>query len=541
MSDTDRSNPMIRSALAVAAASICLSISFSQPSSGQDESDKRLGTVHFATSCNEVAQARFDRAMRYQHSFWYRESKEIFEGVLKADPSCGIAYWGVALSLLNNPHAPPPAGNLPLGLAAVEKGKAIGAKTQRERDFINALAAFYTDFDKVDHRTRVLAYPKAMEGVAQAYPDDDEAQILYAIELNVAAPPSDKTYAMQLKGAGILEPIFQRQPHHPGVAHYLIHRYDTPALAEKGLDAAKRYSQIAPAAPHAQHMPSHIFTRVGYWKESIGSNTESARAAKASNEGHDQLHAMDYLVYAYLQTGQDAKAQAVIDEMRGVSGFTETFIPGPYALAVSPARYAIERGDWNAAAQLAVRPSPLPHVEAITHFARAFGAVRSGKPEAAKADIVKLAELREKLRAAKDAYWAEQVDIQWQVATAWALYAEGKYEDALKAMSDAADAEDKTDKHPVTPGVPTPAREPYGPLLPERGLATDALAGFAATLKKEPNRLGATLGAGAAAEKSGDSAKARQYYAAAVALTENADPVRPQIAQAREFVARGAR
>jgi tetratricopeptide (TPR) repeat protein len=532
---------MIRSAFAVAAASIAASVSFPQPVLAQDETDQRFGTVHFETSCNEVAQRRFDRAMRYQHSFWYRESKELFEEVLKADPDCGIAYWGIALSLLNNPHAPPPVGNLPLGLAAVEKGKAVGAKTQRERDFINAMSAFYTDYDKVDHRTRVLAYLKAMEGVAQAYPSDDEAQILYAIELNVAAPPSDKTYAMQLKGAAILEPIFLRQPRHPGVAHYLIHLYDTPALAERGLDAAKRYSQIAPAAPHAQHMPSHIFTRVGYWKESIGSNTEAARAAKASNEAHDQLHAMDYLVYAYLQTGQDAKAQAILDEMRGLGSFTETFIAGPYALAVSPARYAIERGDWNAAAQLAVRPTPLAHVEAMTHFARALGAARSGQPDAAKADIAKLAELREKLRAAKDAYWAEQVDIQQQVATAWVLYAEGKYDDALKAMSAAADAEDKTEKHPVTPGVPTPARELYGTMLLERGMAKEALAAFEATLKKEPNRLGATLGAGAAAEKSGDSAKARTHYAEAVALTENADPVSPAIAHARAVAAQGAR
>src|SRR5260370_22818080 len=279
-----RRRPMIRSAFAVAAASIAASVLFSQPIWGQEETDQRLGTVHFDTSCNEVAQRRFDRAMRYQHSFWYRESKELFEEVLKADADCGIAYWGIALSLLNNPHAPPPVGNLPLGLAAIEKGKAIGAKTQRERAFINPLAAFYTDFDKVDHRTRVLAYLKAMEGVAQAYPNDDEAQILYAIELNVAAPPSDKTYAMQLKGAAILEPIFLRQPRHPGVAHYLIHLYDTPALSERGLDAAKRYSQITPAAPHAQHMPAPIFTRVGYWKESIGSDSHAAAAAHARNQ-----------------------------------------------------------------------------------------------------------------------------------------------------------------------------------------------------------------------------------------------------------------
>jgi tetratricopeptide (TPR) repeat protein len=543
---------MIRSAFVVSisaftrvftryAAAIAVSASFPQSVLGQAETDQRFGTVHFETSCNDVAQRRFDRAMRYQHSFWYRESKELFEEVLKADPGCGIAYWGIALSLLNNPHAPPPVGNLPLGLAAIEKGRATGAGTQRERDFINAMGAFYTDFDKVDHRTRVLAYLKAMEGVAQTYSSDDEAQILYAIELNVAAPPSDKTYAMQLKGAAILEPIFKRQPRHPGVAHYLIHLYDTPALAEKGLDAARRYSQIAPAAPHAQHMPSHIFTRVGYWKESIGSNSEAARAAKASNEGHDQLHAMDYLVYAYLQTGQDEKARAIVEEMRGISGFAETFIAGPYALAVSPARYAIERGDWNAASQLAVRPSPLGNVEAMTHFARAFGAARSGNPDAAKADIAKLTELRDKLRAAKDAYWAEQVDIQAQVATAWVLFAEGKHADALKAMSAAADAEDKTEKHPVTPGVPTPARELYGTMLLERGMAKEALAAFEATLKKEPNRLGATLAAGAVAEKLGDAEKARGYYVAAIALTENADPVRPQIAHARAFVAKSVR
>src|SRR6266513_3056394 len=305
---------MIRTSFACAAAvMIAGTLSSTLPVFAQDESDQRLGTVHFETSCSEAAQRRFDRAMRYQHSFWYRESKELFEEVLKADPACGIAYWGIALSLLNNPHAPPPVGNLSLGLAAVEKGKADGAKTQRERDFIDAMAAFYTDYDKIDHRSRVLAYLKAMEGVAQAYPNDDEAQILYAIELNVAAPPSDKTYAMQLKGAAILEPIFRRQPRHPGVAHYLIHLFDTPPLAEKGLDAARRYSEIAPAAPHAQHMPSHIFTRVGYWKESIESNDVSARAAKEGKEYHDQLHAMDYLVYAYLQTGQDAKARAIVD------------------------------------------------------------------------------------------------------------------------------------------------------------------------------------------------------------------------------------
>jgi tetratricopeptide (TPR) repeat protein len=530
---------MIKSTPAIAATLIAV-LSFLQPAFGEEETEQRFGTVHFDTSCNDIAQRRFDRAMRYQHSFWYRESRELFEEVLKADPECGIAYWGIALSLLNNPHAPPPVGNLPLGFAAIEKAKAVNAKRQRELDFISAMSVFYADYDKVDHRTRVLAYLKAMEVVAQTYPKDDEAQILYAIELNVAAPPGDKTYAMQLKGAAILEPIFQRQPRHPGVAHYLIHLYDTPALAQKGLEAARRYSQIAPAAPHALHMPSHIFTRVGYWSDSINSNTQSARAAQASNEAHDQLHAMDYLVYAYLQTGQDAKAKAVVEEMRGVSGFSETFIAGPYALAVSPARYAIERSDWNAAAQLSVRPTPLAHVEAMTHFARAMGAARTGRLDAAKADIAKLAELRDKLREAKDNYWADQVDIQWQVATAWSLFAEGRSEAALKAMSAAADAEDRTEKHPVTPGVPTPARELYGAMLLERGMVKEALAAFEATLKKEPNRLGATLGAAAAAEQSGDTEKTRVHYTAAVALTENAEPVRPHIAHARAVVEKTA-
>jgi tetratricopeptide (TPR) repeat protein len=529
---------MIRSSFAVAIGATLAAGFSAAPAFGQEETDQRLGTVHFATSCNEIAQRRFDRGMRYQHSFWYQASKEIFEDVLKADPECGIAYWGIALSLLNNPHNPPPTPNLPLGLAAIQKGKAVGAKTQRERDFIDALLVFYTDYDKIAHGARVQAYLKAMEGVAQRYPQDDEAQMFYAITLNVAASPNDKTYANQLKGAAILEPIFKGQPQHPGVAHYLIHLYDTPALAEKGIAAAKRYSEIAPAAPHAQHMPSHIFTRVGYWKDAIGSNIAATRAAKGNKEFTDQLHAMDYLVYAYLQLGQDSKAHDVIDEMNALTGVNPNALPGPYALAASPARFMVERSDWKGAAELQVRPTQFAHVQAMTHFARALGAARTGNPEAAKADIAKLAELREKLREAKDAYWTEQVDIQWQVASAWVLYAEGKHDDALKAMGAAADAEDKTEKSPVTPGVPEPARELYGVMLLDRGMAKEALAAFEATLKKEPNRFGATLGAAKAAEKAGDMGKARQHYAAAVALTENADPVRPEVAEARAFVAK---
>jgi tetratricopeptide (TPR) repeat protein len=391
----------------------------------------------------------------------------------------------------------------------------------------------YADSDKLDHRTRIQAYAKGMEQLAQRYPNDDEAQIHYALAFSTSASPADKTYASQLKGATILEPIFVRQPQHPGVAHYLIHLYDYPPIAEKGLNAARLYAKIAPDAAHAQHMPSHIFTRVGYWQESIDSNAVSQRVAKEASDFHDQLHAMDYQVYAYLQLGQDAKAKAVLDDMKTVSGFTETFLVGPYALAVSPARYALERGDWKAAASLEVRPSPLGKVQAITYFARAFGAARSGNPEAAKVDIAKLGELRDKLREAKDAYWSEQVDIQQKVASAWVLYAEGKYDDAIKAMSAAADAEDKTEKHPVTPGVPRPARELYGVMLLERGMPTEALAAFQATLKKEPNRLGAYVGAAKAAEKSGDAGKAREYYGKVVAIASNADETRAEVADAR--------
>jgi hypothetical protein len=500
--------------------------------------DAALGTVSFETSCNAEAQTLFNRGMLYQHSFWYRASQRTFEDVLKADPECGIAYWGIALSLLWNPHVVPPLKNLAEGAAAIAKGKTVGAKTARERDYLDALGVMYGDYEKIDHRARLVAYAKAMEQLAQRYPNDDEAQIHYALALNTSASPADKTYASQLKGAAILEPISLRQPDHPGVAHYLIHLYDYPPIAEKGLNAARRYAKIAPAAAHAQHMPSHIFTRVGYWSESIASNAESARVAKEAKDFHDQLHAMDYQVYAYLQLGQDRKAKAVIDEAGAVSGFTETFLPGPYALAVSPARYAVERGDWKAASELAVRASPLPQVQAITYFARALGAARSGNPEAGKADIEKLVELRDKLRDAKDAYWSEQVDIQRQVGEAWILYAEGRRGDALAAMSKAADAEDKTEKHPVTPGVPKPARELYGEMLLDSGKPAEALAAFETTLQKEPNRLGATIGAAKAAEKAGDTAKAQEYYKKVVAVAGDADASRSEVSEARAYLTR---
>lgn len=506
------------------------------PGVAQENADQKLGRVHFETSCNEIAQRRFDRAMRYQHSFWYSASKEIFEETLKADPECAIAEWGIALSLLNNPHGAVPESNLPLGLAAIEKAKAIGAKTPRERDYIDALAAMYVDYDKITHQARVQSYLKAMEALAAKYPDDDEAQIFYAITLNVAASPADKAYANQLKGAAILDPIFQRQPQHPGVAHYLIHLYDYPAIAAKGLPAALRYSKIAPNAPHAQHMPSHIFTRVGYWKESITANKASVLAAKAEKEFGDQLHGQDYLVYAYLQLGQDKAARSVVDDVEAAQFGADAFGAG-FARAASPARYAIERGDWKGAAGLEVKPSKFPHVMAVSYFARAVGAARSGNPDAAKANAAKLAELRDKLREMKNDYWAGQVAVQERTATAWVLHAEGKYDDALETMRAAADAEDMTEKAPVTPGPLAPARELYGFMLLDRGMAKQALAAFEATMAKEPNRYNGYVGAAQAAQALGDMAKAKANYEKLVALVADADSERPTLVSARSFVA----
>jgi tetratricopeptide (TPR) repeat protein len=514
-----------------------LGLSGPQALVAQDDVDQQLGSVHFQTSCNDVAQRRFDRGMRYQHSYWYANAKEIFEEAIKADPTCSMAYWGIALTYMDNPHNAIPRPNLAPGLAAITKAKEIGAATERERDYIDALMVMYADYDKIPHVQRMRMLRDAQARVAAKYPDDDEAQIAYAITLNTSADLNDKTYAQQIKGAAILEPISRRLPMHPGVTHYLIHLYDYPALAQKGLDAANRYAKIAPAAPHAQHMPSHIYTRVGYWKESIDSNTASVKAAMAEKSVGNYLHAQDYMVYAYLQLGQDKQARAVIDDMIKETDFKATVAAADYALAASPARYAIDRGDWEGASQLPVRPSNLNFAMAVTHFARALGAARSGQPEAAKADIQKLAELREKLQDAKDNYWSGIVDIQRQVGVAWVLYAEGKYDEALNAMSAAADAEDKTEKHVITPGPLAPARELYGFMLLDRGMAKEALAAFEATKAKEPNRLHAFAGAAKAAEALGNREAARQNCQQLVTLTTSADSERPEVAAAKQYLA----
>ena len=511
-------------------------VSLVQPAQAQSI-DHKLGLVHFETSCTPDAAAAFDQGMLYQHSFWYRASQREFNKALKADPGCAIAYWGIALSLLWNPHTAPPAQNLADGAAALAKAREVGARTERERDYIAALSAMYADYDKVDHHTRVLNYMNAMEQLAAKYPNDDEAQIDYAISLNVGASPADKTYANQLKGAAILEKIWVRQPDHPGIAHYLIHLYDTPALAERGLTAARLYAKVAPDAPHALHMPSHIFTRVGSWQESIDSNIASVRAAKEDSEAADQLHAQDYEVYAYLQLGEDSKAKAVIDDMMAVPVTNATFLSSAYALAASPARYAVERGDWKAASALEVRSSSLPYITALSWFAKGLGAARTGDTAGAQTAIAQLVSLRDLLREKKDAYWSEQVDIQSRIVTAWTQLAIRHQDEALKTMSAAADAEDKTEKHPVTPGQLAPARELYGAMLLQAARPADALTAFEATMRKEPNRLDATIGAANAAAAAGDGAKARRYYAAAVTQASDSSVTRPEIADARAWLA----
>ena len=520
----------------VTTAAVMFALSIPGPASAQGEVTQQLGNVSFEISCNETAQRRFNRAMRYQHSFWYSAAKEIFEEVAKADPACGMAYWGIGLSLLNNPHSAIPTPNLAPGLAALETAKRLGAKTERERDYIDALSLMYVDYDKLTHTQRITSFLRAMEKLAAKYPSDDEAQIAYAITLNTSAPPADKTYAQQSKGAAILEPISTRLPQHPGVTHYLIHLYDYPATAEKGLDAANRYAKIAPDAPHAQHMPSHIYTRVGYWKQSIASNIASVKAAQVDKSLSDQLHGQDYLVYAYLQLAQDKEARTVVDQMLTVTGYNASIRAATFAITAGPARYMMERGDWKGASELQVRPTGTAFVDAITHFARAVGAARIGKPEFAKAEIDKLAELREKTRDTKDAYWTEQVDIQWQVANAWMLYAQGQHDEALKAMSAAADAEDKTEKSPVTPGPLAPARELYGEMLLERGMPKEALAAFDATKAKEPNRFRGFLGAARAAEKLADKAVAKANYQKLVALVGEGNSDRLDVAAAAQYL-----
>ena len=512
---------------------------------------EKLGEVHFPISCNSDAQQRFERAVAILHSMWYEEAVKAFTGVADADPACAMAWWGVAMSHWYPLWYPPTPAALKAGAAAVAKAEAIGAKTERERGYIAAIAAFYHDSDRLDHRTRALAYEHAMASLHQQYPDDREAAIFYALALNATALPTDKTLANQKKAAAILEPIFAEQPNHPGVAHYLIHSDDSPSLAEAGLAAARRYAMIAPSVPHALHMPSHIFTRLGYWQESIDTNLRStaagqAYAKKMFGEGvawDQSLHAMDYLAYAYLQLGEDGKARAVVDEIMAFKRVTPDTLPAAYAMAAIPARYAVERRNWAEAAKLELPPAKVawdkfPWTAAMVTFARALGDAHTGNPAGARTEIDKLAATRDALLKAKNKYWSDQVEAQRRAAAAILAQAEGRHDEAVRELRAAADLEDSMSKHPVTPGSIVPLHELLGDLLLETGQPDAALAEYKRSLAGAPNRYRSLYGAAKAADAAGDRAAAKGYFQQLARLGSKAAADRPEIAEATAYLAR---
>jgi hypothetical protein len=512
---------------------------------------EKLGAVDFKTSCSAPAHAQVNRAVALLHSFSLDAAVKGFTEAGQTDPSCGIAHWGAAMAWMGNPLAAPPnARGLKEGGAAVERAKTAGAKTQRERDYIAAVELVYKDAEKVPHKTRVTAYDKAMEQLSARYPDDREAAIFYALALNMTLDPNDKTYANQLKAAGILEKAFAEQPNHPGVAHYLIHSYDFPPIAQKGLLAAKLYAAIAPSAPHALHMPSHIFTRVGAWQESIDTNRASARAAqdalKQDTTGlrsYEGLHAYDYMMYGYMQLGRDREARALMDDVLSTTKLNVDHFAGAFALAAIPARYTLERRQWADAAKLGVIPKDLawdkfPQAESIIWFARGLGAARSGDVAQAKKDLERITALRDTLVQAKNAYWAEQSEIQRLAVAAWIAKTEGKKEEGLALMRQSADREDGTEKHPVTPGALFPAREMLGDMLLELGQPAAALAEIERSQKNDPNRFLGLWSAGRASELAGNHTKARQYYGQLLDLAKAADGERTEIKEARAFLGR---
>lgn len=505
-------------------------------------SSHALGKVDFKNSCSPAIQESFQRSVAMLHSFRYVETEKSFREVLLKDPSCAIANWGIAAILMSNPLAgvgPSPEWAA-RAKAAVEEGRKVGAKTERERDYIEAVAAYWEDWANRPEKTRQLNRAKAFENLAAKYPDDDEAQIFYALYLAGTQSLADQTYSAYLAAARILEKQFEKHPNHPGAAHYLIHSYDAPPIASKGLAAARRYAGIAPAAPHALHMPSHIFTRVGYWKDSVATNTRSAAAAKKDGEFEEQLHAMDYMTYANLQMARDAEAKRVVDESSSLTEFNTLRFVGPYARAAMPARYALERSDWKMAMTLEPNVSAFPFTEALTRFARGLGAARTGNVEMAEKEIKELARLRDVLKAAKNDYWATEVEVNRLGVAAWTELSQGKKDDALSLMQTAADTEDKNEKHIVTPGRLLPARELLGEMLLALNRPADALNEFETSQTREPNRFRGYYGAAVAAEKSGDKVKARLYYSKLIELADKSSE-RTELKSARAFLAKASR
>ena len=518
-------------ALLIALSLVMASVSFAQ------QGDK-LGKVEFPNSCSPAVQEKLVRGVAMLHSFYYSATQRAFEEVAAEDNSCAIAAWGYASILMSNPLQGVGASPKSAQQAqdAIDKGRKIGAKTQRERDYVEAVAAYYEDFANRTERARQLARAKAYEALAAKYPDDDEAQIFYALYLAGTQEASDQTYAAWLKAAGILEKQFAKHPDHPGVAHYLIHSYDAPPIAQQGLAAARLYAKIAPDAPHALHMPSHIFTRVGAWADSVATNRRSADAAQKSNDPDDALHALDYMTYAYLQLSRDGDARKVLDEARTLTGINPARATAYYALAAMPARYVVERGAWSDAPKLVASPSNFPFTAAMTHFARTLGAARSGDPDAARKDVERITSLHDDLKAAKNNYWANEVEVMRLSSLAWIALTQKKANEALELMRQAADIEDKSEKNIVTPGRLLPARELLGDMLMDLKRPAEALKEYEASQQREPNRYRGLYGAGQAAVQSGNSDKARQYFSKLIEVAGSGNP-RPETEKAHQYLA----
>jgi len=512
----------------------------------QHGAGERLGAVHFPTSCNEAAQNDVNRAVALLHSFDFSRAIDGFNLALATDATCTIAYWGIALSDWGNPFAPGKIDKrlLQLGRESVERGEMLGATTERERAYLAAVSNLYRDFEGTPQQGRLLAYRNAMKEVAAKYPEDHEATIFYALALAVSADPGDKTYRDQLEAGAILQKLFEQEPTHPGLAHYIIHAYDVPALAGQSLVAARRYSKIAPDAPHALHMPSHTFTRLGYWQASISSNVAAAAAARRQGQTAEELHASDYETYAYLQTGQDKAAGRIVSSLPEMASRFDPKalligagppVAGYFALAAIPARYALERGDWRQAENLSLSETPFPFTDAITWFARGLGAARLGHTAAADEAAAALNVIQERLSTANEAYWAQQVQIQALAVTAWSALATGSKEQALRQMQKAAEMEDRTEKSVVTPGPLAPARELLGEMLLIMNEPTEALEQFEATLEKEPRRFNSLYGAAHAAKLSGSRDTSQKYFRELVMVCARSDkPARSKLKEAEQ-------
>jgi hypothetical protein len=507
------------------------------PAQHEQHGNEALGRVSFPTSCTATVQPEIDRAAAMLHSFWFDAAHKAFDKVAAGDPSCAMAHWGVAMTLWGNPFVrqPIPAERQQAGLAAAERAASLASRmTHREQMYIDAAVALWRDADKLDHNARLARHEEAMKALYAAHPEDPEAAMFYARAVIANAPPTDLEFKRQVYAATLLEPLFGKQPDHPGLAHYIIHTFDSPKLATHGLAAAKRYAAIAPTAPHALHMPSHIFTRLGYWDESIETNRRSAAAEPDSNAA---AHPNDYMVYAYLQQGRDAEALKVITRSRENADRYYGGILG-YNAAAMPARFALERSAWKEAAAIPVPTKAAAFVQAVPRFARAIGAARSGNSTQAATEIAELAALRDSLTARKDTYWATIVEAQRLAASAWAARAEKKNDDAVRLARQAAELEETVEKHPVTPGPLLPARELEGDLLMELGRPADALRSYEMTLAREPRRARALFGAARAAEKAGKPSVARTHYEQLSRLMERADVSRAEPKLAKDFLGR---